>query len=785
MKALNRKLLRDLRSLWSQALAIALVVAGGVATLIMAASTVESLQRTRASFYADYAMADIYAHLKRAPQGLAARLQTIPGVTTVDTRVAAPARLEMADFNDPVNAQLLSIPNGAQPRLHRLFLRAGRLPHPSRHHEVVVSEAFANAHGLGPGDSLGVIVNGRRQTLHMVGVALSPEFIYQIQAGALIPDYQRYAILWMNRSGLASAYDMDGAFNDVALTLTRDAHLPQVIAALDRLLARYGGLGAYPREDQLSHRYLSQEFHGLETMARIFPTVFLGVAAFLLNVVVARLVALQREQLATLKAFGYSNAAVGWHYAKLVGSIVLLGVVLGLLGGLWMGHGMSLMYMEFFRFPYLSYRLAPEVVLLALGVALLAGGLGTLRAVHAAARLPPAQAMAPEPPSAYRPSLLEALFPTLSQLTRIILRSLSRRPVRALLGTLGIALAGAMVMVGSFQEDAIDFLVSVQFGLAQREDITVNFTEAVPHQALHELAQLPGVRHAEPFRGVAVRLHAGHRSERTSIQGLPAHGHLQQLLDTHLQTITLPPSGLLLTEHLAGELGVQPGDQLMVEVLEGARPQRQVPLMAVVQQYVGSAAYMEHRALNRLLREGEVMSGALLAVDAAYTDEILRALSARPRVASTTMQEDAIQSFFDTMAETILIFSFINTLLAGSIAFGVIYNSARISLSERERELASLRVLGFTRAEVAYILLGELGLLTLLAIPLGFALGYGLCALLAQAMASELYRIPLVVESSTYALSASVVLLATLISSGVVWSRLGRLDLVEVLKTRE
>ena len=785
MRALDRKLFRDLRTLWSQALAIALVVAGGVATLVMAASTVEALRLTRARFYSDYAMADVYLNLKRAPEGLVGRIREIPGVAGVQTRVVAPVTVELPGFLDPITGQLLSIPDGQQPVLHRLFLRAGRLPAPARHHEAVVSEAFADAHGLTPGDALTVIVNGRRQRLQLVGVALSPEYIYQIQPGALFPDYRRYAILWMNRSGLASAYDMEGAFNDLALRLTRGANENVVMERSDRLLERYGGLGAYTREDQLSHRYLSQEFHGLETMARIFPTIFLGVAAFLLNVVVTRLVALQREQIATLKAFGYGNGAVGWHYAKLVGCIVVLGVLIGLAGGAWMGHGMSVLYMTFFRFPFLYYRVGADVALLALLVALVAGGLGTLRAVLAAARLPPAQAMAPEPPGNYRPSLLEALLPGLTQPTRIILRSLERRPLRALLGVLGIALAGAILMVGRFQSDAVDYLIAVQFGLSQREDMTVNFTEVRGREALFELASLPGVQHGEPFRSVAVRLRAGHRSERSSIQGLPADSRLHHLLDTELRRIPLPDSGLLLTDYLAEQLGVAPGDTLMVEVLEGSRPQRQVTVVAVVNQFVGTGAYMEIRALNRLLREGEVLSGAWLAVDRRHTPEILHALRDRPRVAGTTMQENAVQSFYDTLAETILVFSFVNTLLAGSIAFGVVYNSARISLSERSRELASLRVLGFTRGEVAYILLGELGLLTLLAIPVGFLLGYGLCVLLATAMASELYRIPVVVEPATYAFSATVVLVATLVSGWVVWARIGRFDLVAVLKTRE
>ncbi len=787
MRPIDRKLWRDLWWMKSQAAAIAMVIVSGVATFVMSVSTLDSLRLTQATYYRDYRFADVFASLKRAPEGLAQRIREIPGVDQVETRVVASASLDIPGFADPARGQLTSIPAGGDGGLNRLYLRQGRMVDPGRDDEVIVSEPFADAHGFVPGDVFGAVINGRRRDLTIVGIALSPEHIYQISPGALFPDYKRYGVFWMGRTPLASAYDMEGAFNDVAMTLVPGAVTEEIIVRLDALLATYGGLGAYGRKDQVSHRYLSEEFRQLGTLATLFPVIFLGVAAFLLNIVLGRLIGIQREQVAVLKAFGYGNAAIGMHYAKLVLLIVVAGVAGGLAVGAWLGKGLSGIYMEFYRFPYLKYVLRPSVAVTAALVSAAAALLGTLQSVRRAALLPPAQAMRPEPPERYRETAVEklGLKRFLSHPGRMIARNIGRRPVKSLLSVVGIALACAILMVGKFQEDALDFMVDVQFRLAQREDLTVTFTDPTSRGALYELRSLEGVQAGEPFRFVPVRLKFRHRRYRTSIQGIEPGGSLHRILDTSLRPVDIPRSGIVLTDHLGTILDARPGDLVTVEVLEGSRPVRKVPIAALTKQYVGVSAYMELAALNRLLREGDAISGAYLAADERLRPAIYDTLKGMPRVAGTVIREDAIRSFYETMGETLLIFTFINTLLAGTIAFGVVYNSARIALSERSRELASLRVLGYTRGEISYILLGEIFALTLAAIPIGFLFGRSLCRFIAENLTSDLYRVPLVLEPGTYAFSAAVVLASTCLSAITLRRKLGRLDLVAVLKARE
>ncbi len=787
MRTIDRKILRNLWGMKGQALAIALVIASGVATFIMSVSTMQSLRLTQAAFYRDYRFADVFASLKRAPERVRRRIREIPGVDLVRTRVTASVNIDIRGFPDPVTGDIISIPDTGESLLNKLYLRQGRLVEPFRDNEVIIGEAFAEAHGFTPGDELGIVINGRRKTFTIVGIALSPEHIYQMPPGAMFPDFKRYGVMWMGRSALATAYDMKGAFNDVALTLSAGADINDVIDRLDEVLRPYGGLGAYGRKDQLSHRYLSEEFRQLEQMAAIFPVIFLGVAAFLLNVVVSRLVSIQREEIAVLKAFGYSNFDVGMHFVKLILLITLAGVISGIAGGFWLGQYLSTVYMEFYRFPFLKYELRLLVAVIAAFVSASAALLGTLHSVRKAALLPPAQAMRPETPVTYRETLAErlGLKRMLSQPGRMIIRHIGRRPVKSLLTVTGIAFALAIMMVGSFQEDALDYMVDVQFGLSQREDLAVTFVKPVSRRALYELQSLEGVQYGEIFRTVYARLRFRNRSFRIAIQGLEPGGDLRRLLDADLKPFDLPQSGIVLTDYLGEMLGVHAGDRLTVEMLQGSRPVLDVPVAALVSQFIGVSAYMDISALNRIMHEGNAISGVYLSADPRYQPGIFEKLKGMPKIAGTEVREKAIKNFYETMGETMLIFTFINTLLAGIIAFGVVYNSARIALSERGRELASLRVLGFTKGEISYILLGELGVLTLAAIPAGFLIGRGMCAYIAESLRTDLYRVPLILEMNTYAFAATVVLVSACISGLIVRHKLDHLDIIAVLKTKE
>jgi putative ABC transport system permease protein len=786
MRAIDRKLVRDLWRARSQASAIALVIGAGVAMFVLMLSTFDSLGLTQHAYYDRYRFADVFASLQRAPLALQSDIARIPGVAAVETRVIIDVTLDVSGQEAPVSGRLISIPDESRPALNDVFLRSGRWPEPYRDDEVLASEAFVRANGMDVGDSVAAIINGRRAMLRIVGLGLSPEYVYAIRPGELIADDARFGVLWMRRKALSIAYQMEGAFNDVTLTLAHGASGREVISRLDRLLERYGGTGAIPRSQQLSHFFLQSELDSLRGMGRIVPVIFLAVAAFLLNVVLSRLVAVQRPQIAALKAIGYSTAQVSLHFAKWALAVGAGGAMAGTLAGALMGRGMTALYTDFFHFPLLQYRLAPAVVFEGLAVAISAAGVGALGAVRLVVALPPAEAMRPEPPARFSVSWPEraGLRRWLSQPARMVLRNLFRHPARAAMSTVGIAFAGALLIVGTFTIDSMDQVTDAQFYVARRYDAMVTFRTPLSAGAGDDVARLPGVIHAECFRTVPARLRAGSRVRTVAIAGLPATPELNRIVDASMAAVQLPQDGLVVSARLAEVLRVRAGDEVSVEVLEGERPVRLVAVSRVVQDYMGTNAYMDIDALHRLMREGESLSGAYLQVDEAAAASLYRQLKNTPAVAGVALRQAAIDSFRQTLAESVRIMRVATILFAAVIAFGVVYNTARIALSERGAELATLRVMGFTRGEIAYVLLGELALVTLAALPLSMAVGYGLAAATVRAFDTDVYRLPLVVSFRTYAVSILTTAVTAVASALIVRRRLDRLDLVAVLKTR-
>ncbi|MFM8395357.1 MAG: FtsX-like permease family protein, partial [Acidobacteriota bacterium] len=560
-----------------------------------------------------------------------------------------------------------------------------------------------------------------------------------------------------------------------------------VLDQLAQLLVSSGGLGAYERTEQSSHRFISNELDELRVFCTWIPGIFLAVTAFLLHIVLSRLVFTQRDQIGVLKAFGFGNRAIGSHFLKLSLIAVLGGIIPGLgLGYLW-GRSLAGLYAEFFRFPALHYRFDPAIMGWAVAISLIAAVLGALGAVQRAVAIPPAEAMRPEPPARFRAGLLErlGLQGLLPLPVRIVLRNLERTPIKSALTMLGISLSVAVLFIGFYFFDAIDHLVRIEFRQVLREDITLFFREPLPTSVRDELRRLPGVLRVEPFRALPVRLRSGQHSKRLAILGMEADGQLRRVIDVNESVHPLPPAGLILTTKLAELLAVRRGDSLTIEPLEGDRLARHAPVVGLVEDMMGLNAYMESRALARLLGDGGAVSGTHLQIDQAEQTRLYRQFKQTPAIKGILIPEAMLENFNQTMARTIGSSTTITILLACILAFGLVYNAARIALSERGRELASLRVLGFTQGEIAVMLLGEQALLTAGAIPLGYVIGYGLCGLITSAVDTELIRLPLVLTARTFLYSAGIVLLAALFSALLIRQRLQRLNMIEVLKTRE
>jgi putative ABC transport system permease protein len=784
---LNRKLWRDLRRMTGQAVAVAVVMGCGLAMMIMARSLIYSLESTRQEYYEANRFADVFALLKRAPNAIAARVAEIPGVATVQAGISEQVTLDIPSLDEPASGNVRSLPDFAPPELNRLFLRAGRWLAPGVRGEVLVGEAFAEANHLQPGDAIAMLLNGKRQQLRIAGIVLSPEFIFESRPGAALPDNRTYGIFWMAYKELAAAFDLDGAFNFVSLTLAPGASASPVIAQLDTLLTPYGGRSAYGRADHPSHIRVSDEIRVLHILSIGFPIVFLGVAAFMTNAVLSRLLALQREQIAILKAFGFSNRQIVMHYLKFAFVMVAAATVLGGCGGVVLGHRLVEMYHRFFRFPELAFRLDHTAFPLALLVSAGAATAGVFSAVRRAARLPPAEAMRPEPPASYRPALVErtGIAHFLSHTFRIAVRNLERKPAQALFTVAGLALATGILIVPNAFRDGVTEVMDFQWDIVQRQDLTIGLVEPGSAKVRHLFRQLPGVMAVEPFRSAFVRIGFGHRRRQLAIQGLPAKASHSRVIDESSHELRLPQEGLIVSSKLAEILGARVGDKLRVEVLEGKRPVRTVRLMALAEDFSGMAAYMDMHALNRLLDEGDIISGTSFKIDAAHRSEFLRALKGIPRVSWVAIKESLRENFRQTTAASIGLIQMIYLVFATVVAFGVVYNNARISLAERARELATLRVIGFSRREVGTVLVTELVILALIAVPLGLLLGTGFATGILREVNTETVRLPLVLTANNYAFAVLVVTIASTLSALVVLRKLSHLNLIGVLKAPE
>lgn len=791
LPALYRKLLRDLGHLRGQVVTIALVIACGISCFVAMRGCYASLEHARTRFYERQRFADLFVQLERAPEAVRTRLETLPGVACAESRIVEPVMVPLVGLAEPVRGTAVSLPSAVggdeAGALNRIRLRAGRLPEPGHADEALLLQGFADAHSLRTGSRLPVVLNGKLRRLLIVGIANSPEYVIAITPGSLSTDPGSFAVIWMGRDALAAAFQMEGAFNNLTLALRPSASRASAIDALDRELRRWGGLGAVGRDKQPSNQVLNAKLLSISSMATVLPTIFLAVATLLVNLVLSRLVLLQQPEIATLKALGYSNRQVGLHFLELVLVVVGLGAAVGLLLGTWMGGAMIKLYAVYFKLPELVFRFDARDALLAIGISFLAGSAGAFDSVRRAVQLPPAEAMRPPAPARYRRSLADRLHLArlIGPAAHMVVRELERRPWRTLLSSLAVAAATALSVLGGWYYDGIGTLFDAQFQQRMREDAAISFLHPQPERAVHELAHVPGVLAAEGLRVVPVRFRAGWHYRDAAIWGYPDDLEMRRLRDTSGRPVVLPPEGVVLTDMLAQVLGVRVGDRVEVELQEGSRGRRSLVVAGLINEPFGLQGHLRMETLRRWLAEEPHVSMAVLRLDPALREATEARLRALPGIIGVTRRTAMLESFREQTGNMIVTMALLVALFAATITVGVVYNNARVALSLRGRDLASLRVLGFTRSEISAVLLGEQLVQVLLALPLGLWLGRLLVQLLSSMADPESYRMPLSLTPRSYAFAAAVTLLAALASALLVRRRLDHLDLIEVLKTRE
>lgn len=788
MSVLNKKLWRDLWQSKGQVLAVTAVIACGIAVYVAFLSSYRNLVLSRDSYYSAYRFHDFSIQMEKAPETAVFKIKELAGVRNARGRIVKDVPLTVTNQGENKIARLISLPLMSQGIIDGLHLVRGRLLQDSAGDECVVNDKFFEANQLKMGDRIQVTANGRRQSLKIVGTAQSPEYIYTIRnVQEMVPNPNKFGIIWVQQEWAESQLNLRGAINEIVGEVYDSEQLNTLLDQAKELLKPYGIYARVKRENQLSHWYLKSEIDGLAVSATITPAIFLLMAALILVILLSRMVRREQTQIGLLKAYGYSNTQISMHYVKFAS---ILGIIGGLIGegvGQWMGRGMIQLYIQFYTIPILRYQFYPDLlgnaILISTGCALFSA----LLVVRSVVNISPATAMRDSPPRTAHKTLLEkipALWNHVSFTNKIILRNIGRYPMRSGFTVLGVMLSTSIVMMGYFSGDAMNYMLEHQFEKVQREDVRVTFYREQGQNAWLEALRWPGVRRAEPLLMYPFEIKTAWKKKELLITGLPAQGRLFYLLDEDNHHVQLKTRGLTLMKINADELKLRAGDKVTIKPLIRLEKEHEVVIEQVVQQYVGAGAYMRHDALSRLLGESLAINALLLKLDGplavlnAYLKEI-------PLVASVEVKQDALDNFNKTIGESMGISMFFLTLFAGVIAIAVIYNSTAINITERSREMASLRVLGYTTAEVGRIIFNENLFLSLLGLAIGLPFGHLMCKSMTAAYTTEVFRFPFYISSQTYWISGLTILGYVVITNVLSRKRIATLDMVEALKSRE
>lgn len=787
VSSLDIKLARDLWHIKGQAIAIATVIALGVLLMVMMDGLVNTLDETRLAYYERYRLADIFVPITRAPNAVIKEIQALADVKSVQGRITGTALIDLPLVELPIQAKAISLPDFGEPLLNNIMITRGRELNSQHRNEILLLNSFAEARNLQLEDKMEVTMNGKKWLFIIVGFVQSPEYLYTPVPGEMVPDDGRFAVFWLNNTAMEAAYDMQGAFNEVLVsTLSYTLELA-TLADIDRIVEKYGGIGAYGIKDLISNRFTEEEIAGLRASAKGVPPIFLSVAAFLLYIVVSRMVQSEREQIGLLKAFGYSSTEISRHYLKLVIVIAMLGATVGSIGGLYAGKALAVFYQDYFKFPFLVFELDTKAFLVGFAVSIVTASVGSLFVLKKIFLLTPSEAMRPAVPADYSKAgkVLGNVDQYFDQPIRMVLREVIRQPTRmigAIIGIacgMGLSVAMLTVLIG------FDTTLELSFTVLDRSDANVVFVHPQTTKTVYELKAIPGIHHVEPVRMVSVIFKNANKSYRGIINGIVKQPYLYRALDSKFQPLSLEQTGIVITQSLAKILDISVGETLTVDVREGRRPLLLIPVIGISETLLGSPTYMDINRLNRYLNETDRISGAYLTIDAAYSASIYAVLKTMPAVAGISLKQDSQAAFTKLMDTGAGAMRYIMALIAAVITFGIVYNSARISFAEKERDLASLRVIGFTKAETAFVLLGELGLITLLALPIGGVFGYYLSIAISKGYSTDIYQVPAHFSPESYAIASIAVIIAALISGFFLQRDIDHLDMVSALKSKQ
>ncbi len=784
---LRRKLWRDIRGNYGAYIAVISVSIIGLMLYVSMALILDSLRSSVDSYYSEHNFAEGFTRIVRGPQGLVEDIRGIDGIDRVSGRIVSDVLVNKAAGEENTTLRLVTF-SGGRNELNRFKLEDGKIPSADAR-EILVSPAFLSANQYEIGDEIPLIISGTEIRFKITGTAISPEYVYEIPSGqTLTPDPKVFGVAFLPYSTAAQVLGMDGQINDIVFTLDGNTSFSGIKRPVENMLGSYGLTQLYPRKDQISHSMLTQEIVGLEATVNTSPVIFLLVAASILYIMLRRMVEQQRGLIGILKAFGFTDREIITHY---LGYAVFTGGVGGLGGGLlgtWLSFYFAKLYQQFYNIPGLSGRVSAEYILTATLLAVAFSVFAGYQGCKGVLRLSPAEAMRPPAPKVGKKTLVERitfLWNILTTLGKMAVRNVFRSKQRSFLAVFGIATSFSLMVASGASFDAVYYLINFQYEKVEKYDIKIGLKNYADRtEAVTGARYLEGVIKAEPMLEVPVTISNRWREKDTVITGLPQEAALYHLLTDKGKQVRLPERGMVISTQMAKILDIKQGDTVTVKPFLGDREERQVVVRQVIPQYVGLGAYMDIESLSSLLRAPPVASSVLMRVEEKNMSEVREELRTGKNV-SAIHDKNKLKAQFEELMETSQASQYILLFFSFIMGFAIVYNVNIISLSEREREMASLMVLGMTEGEVSRILLFEQGFLGVVAIIAGVPLSYGMLYAIVNASGSEIYNMPLIIDPRSFLTAFLGTLMFLLAAQWKMKGRVGKLSMLDVLKQQD
>ena len=792
MKLLDRKLLRELYQAKGLLLAITSIIAVGVMCYVSMQSAYHNLSRAKFDYYRQCRMADFWVDAKKIPLPELDAVAAIPGVSEIESRIRFFATVDLENVVAPLNGLVLSMPEVRKPTINDVVLRRGGYFTDRRANEVIVNDAFAREHRLGPGQSIHLLLNNRRQELFIVGTAIGSEFTYLLGPGSLVPDPEHFGVFYVKRGFAEEVFDFEGAANQVVGRLAPDVRdrPDDVLRRIETVLDPYGVASTTPLRLQASNQFLSGEIDGLGAFATVVPTIFLVVAALVLNVLINRLARQQRVVVGTLKAVGYSDGHVFRHFLKFGLSVGVLGGLVGSGLGYLAAWGMTVAYRSFFEFPDLSSRFHWYTHGVGISVSLLCAICGTIYGARQMLRLHPAESMRPEPPRVGRRVWLERVsfvWTRLNSAWRLAFRDMARHRVRTGVGIFAAAMGAGLLTSGFLMVEATYFLLDFQFQRISRSDVDLQFADERGRDALEEVARLPGVDLAEPLLAVGCTFVHGPYRRKGGVTGVLPYARLTVPTDASGRKVQIPDSGVLVTRELASILHVRRGQRITMVPVRGERRPVELMVADVVDSYMGLVVYADIDYLSGLIGEEFAVTGAQLKLDgnAEHLTRLYRELKRLPGIQAVASQTDMVETLTKTVVDQQMIFIGVLVGFSGIIFFGSVVNASMVSLAERQREVATFLALGYDHWRLGAMFLRESMTTTLVGALVGLPLGYFLMVLTANSYENEMIRLPIVTAPWVWATTMILAVFFAAAAHAVVQWRIFKMNFTEALKVKE